>query len=39
MMRLQFKELLAAAGPAIHVLRDIEGLIFRILLLGRVKFI
>jgi hypothetical protein len=39
MMRLRFKELLAAVGPALHVLRDIEGLIFRILLLGRIKFI
>ena len=36
-MPLRFRELLSAIGPAIRVLRDIETLIFRLLLLGRLQ--
>lgn len=38
-INIKMAELISAIGPCIHVLRDIEGLIFRILLLGRLVFI
>lgn len=36
---IRLDELISAIGPSIHVLRDIEGLIFRILLLGQLSFV